>query len=331
MHERRCSGSQDSPFTNARQRIFSNKIWRRILMKKLYSVLVVVIVASLVITACGAGAKEADNLLDAIKQRGYIMVSTDPNYEPQSFLNTEGKRPSDTKCPSDALTTAEMQGFDVDVAKAIGDDLGVETCFATPSWDAITAGNWANKWDISVGSMTITTGRQQILDFSIPYYYTPAVVAVRADSGITDLAGLDGQSLCAGAATTYEQWLNHDMTGLGLPEASIYAQAPNVTVVPLETDQECAQAIASGRNDFVGYVTSATVVDANIASGFPVVKLGTPVYSENLAAAFDKKSSLPTDTLRAEVDKLFTAMHSDGRLAELSNKWFKSDLTQDPS
>lgn len=219
----------------------------------------------------------------------------------------------------------------MDVAKAVGDDLGVETCFATPSWDAITAGNWADKWDISVGSMTITTARQQILDFSIPYYYTPAVVAVRADSGITDLAGLEGQSLCAGSATTYEQWLNHDMTGLGLPEASIYAQAPNVTVVPLETDQECAQAIASGRNDFVGYVTSATVVDANIAAGFPVVKLGTPVYSENLAVAFDKKSSLPSDTLRAEVDKLFTAMHSDGRLAELSNKWFSSDLTQDPS
>lgn len=300
-------------------------------MKKLYTVLVVGILASLVLAACGAGATaEPQDLLEAIKQRGYILVSTDPNYEPQSFLNTEGTRPSDTKCPSDALTTAEMQGFDVDVAKAIGDALGVETCFATPAWDAITAGNWADKWDLSVGSMTITTDRLKILDFSIPYYYTPAVIAVRADSGITDLAGLEGQSLCVGTATTYDQWLNHDMEGLGLPEASIYAQAPNVTVVPLETDQECAQAIAAGREDFVGYVTSGTVVDANIAAGFPVVKLGSPVYSEDLAAAFDKSSSLPIDTLRAEVDKLFTAMHADGRLSELSNQWFGADLTQSP-
>lgn len=299
-------------------------------MKKLYSVLIVVVAAALTITACGGNAKQADNLLDAIKQRGYILVSTDPNYAPQSFLNTEGKRPSDSKCPSDALTTAEMQGFDVDVAKSIGDDLGVETCFATPSWDAITAGSWADKWDVSVGSMTITTARQKILDFSVPYYYTPAVVAVRADSGISSLADLEGQALCAGAATTYEQWLNHDMEGLGLPETSIYEQAPNVTVVPLETDQECAQAIAAGRQDFVGYVTSATVVDANIAEGFPVVKLGSPVYSEDLAAAFDKSSTLSTETLRAEVDKLFTAMHSDGRLSDLSNKWFQMDLTQAP-
>jgi polar amino acid transport system substrate-binding protein len=300
-------------------------------MKKLYIVFAVAIAAVLVLTACGGGAAaQPKDLLESIKQRGYLLVSTDPNYEPQSFLNTEGKRPDNSKCPSDVLTTAEMQGFDVDVAKAIGDDLGVETCFATPDWDVITAGSWANKWDMSVGSMTITTARQKILDFSVPYYYTPAVVAVRADSGLKDLASLDGKALCAGAATTYESWLNHDMAGLGLPESSIYAQAPNVTVVPLPTDQECAQAIAAGREDFIGYVTSDTVVDANIAAGFPVVKLGSPVYSEDLAAAFDK-SSLPTATLKAEVDKLFTAMHSDGRLSELSNKWFKSDLTQAPN
>jgi polar amino acid transport system substrate-binding protein len=301
-------------------------------MKKLYILFVLAILSSLVLAACGgSSAAQPTDLLEAIKQRGYILISTDPNYEPQSFLNTEGSRPSDTKCPSDALTTAEMQGFDVDVAKAIGDSLGVETCFATPSWDAITAGSWADKWDMSVGSMTITTARQQILDFSVPYYYTPAVIAVRADSGIADFAGLEGQALCAGAATTYEHWLNNDMTALGLPESSIYAQPPQVTVIPLETDQECAQAIAAGREDFVGYVTSDTVVDANIAAGFPVVKLGSPVYSEDLAAAFDKKSTLPTDTLRAEVDKLFTAMHSDGRLSEISNKWFESDLTQAPN
>jgi polar amino acid transport system substrate-binding protein len=299
-------------------------------MKKLYIILVVVLTAALVLSACSQETP-AENKLEAIKQRGYVLISTDPNYEPQSFLNTSGSRPSDSKCPSDALTTAEMQGFDVDVAKAVGEALGVETCFATPSWDAITAGNWADKWDMSVGSMTITTARQQILDFSVPYYYTPAVVAVRSDSGITDLAGLEGQAMCAGSATTYESWLNNDMEGLGLPESSVYAQAPSVTVIPLETDQECAQAIKAGREDFIGYVTSETVVDANIAEDFPVVKLGSPVYSEDLAAAYDKKSTLPTDSLRAEVDKLFKAMHEDGRLSQLSTQWFGMDLTQAPN
>ncbi len=302
-------------------------------MKKLLTLASLLAMASLVLAACGgAGASTASDLLGAIQERGYILVSTDPNYEPQSFLNTEGSRPSDTKCPSDALTTAEMQGFDVDAAIAIGDGLGVETCFATPSWDAVTAGNWADKWDVSVGSMTVTTDRQKILDFSVPYYYTPAVIAVAADSGITSVDGLAGQAVCAGTATTYEFWLNNDKAGLGLPDASIYATVPDgVTVVPLETDQECAQAIAAGRKDFVAYVTSETVVDANIAAGMPVVKLDSAVYSEDLAAAFDKSSTLDTATLRAKVDEIFTAMHNDGSLTELSNKWFDMDITTPPN
>ena len=300
-------------------------------MKKINSVVITASLASLVLAACGAGATPAPtDLLEAIKQRGYILVSTDPNYEPQSFLNTEGSRPSDTKCPADALTTAEMQGFDVDAAKAIGEALGVETCFATPSWDAITAGNWADKWDVSVGSMTVLKGRQEILDFSVPYYYSPAAVAVRADSGFTSVEDLAGQAICAGTATTYEAWAGNDFTNPNAPpESSVLIKAPaDVTVVPLETDQECAQAIEAGREDFLAYATSGTVVDANIAAGMPVVKLEPPIYFEQLAAAFDKSSTLPTDTLRAEVDKVFTAMHEDGRLSELSNQWFGVDYTK---
>lgn len=301
-------------------------------MKKMFSLASLLVLASLVLAACGGGGSQAEDLLGAINERGYILVSTDPNYEPQSFLNTAGSRPADTKCPSDALTTAEMQGFDVDVAIAIGDALGVETCFATPDWDLITAGSWADKWDLSVGSMTITTARQQVLDFSTPYYYTPAVIAVRADSGLTSIAELEGEALCVGSATTYDQWLNGDIEGLGLPASSIYAQAPaNVTVVPLPTDQECAQAIAAGRQDFVGYVTSETVVNANIAAGFPVVKLGSAVYSEDLAAAVDKGASLPSASLLAEVSRIIEGMHADGTLSELSNKWFGEDLTQAPN
>lgn len=295
-------------------------------MKKLFTLASLFVLASLVLSACGGGASTATDLLGAIKERGFILVSTDPNYAPQSSLNTEGARPVDTKCPSDALTTSEMQGFDVDAGSAIGDALGVETCFATPDWDVITAGAWADKWDVSVGSMTITPERQSVLDFSVPYYGTPAVVAVGKDSGLTSLDDLAGKALCAGASTTYETWLNGGDLGAGTP---VFTSAPaGITVVPLATDQECAQAIAAGREDFAGYVTAVTVVNENIAAGLPVMQLGEPVFSEILAAAFDKASTLPTDTLRAEVDKLYTAMHADGRLAALSINWFSIDLTQ---
>ena len=174
--------------------------------------------------------------------------------------------------------------------------------------------------------MTITPERQKVVDFSVPYYGTPAVIAVRADSDLASMDDLAGKALCAGSATTYETWLNGGDLGPGI---KIYAKAPaDITVVPLETDQECSQALAAGREDFVGYVTASTVVNANIAAGIPVKILGEPVYNEVLAAAFDKASTLPTDSLRAEVDKIFTSMHQDGKLSALSNQWFGEDLTQ---
>ena len=300
-------------------------------MKKSITIVSLMAVAALILTACGGGGgATADNLLDDIKNRGYILVSSDPNYEPQSFLNTDGSRPSDTSCPTDALTTAEMQGFDVDVAIAVGDALGVETCFATPNWDIITAGNWADKWDVSIGSMTITTARQEVLDFSVPYYYTPAVFAVHTDSEFSSIDDLAGQAICAGASTTYETWLSQG--DLGLPASSIYAQPPaDITVVPLDTDQECAQALAAGREDFAAYVTSQTVVNANIAAGLPVKQLGSPVFSEDLAPSYDKSSTLPTDSLRAEIDNIITGMHNDGTLSSLSMKWFGEDITMSPT
>jgi polar amino acid transport system substrate-binding protein len=297
-------------------------------MKKIYLTLAVLVLASLVLSACGGGGAKPKDLLAQIKQRGTIIISTDPNYEPQSFLNTGGKRPSDTKCASDQLTTAEMQGFDVDVAIEIGKRLGVETCFATPNWDLITAGSWADKWDISVGSMTIKPARQEVLYFTTPYYYTPAVVAVLSTSGLTSIDDLAGKAICAGAATTYEDWLNGN---LDLPATSIYAQPPaGITVVPLDTDQECAQALAAGRTDFQAYATSATVVDANIASGMPVVQIGGAVFSEDLAVALDKSSTLDGTSLLAAVEKIIVDMHADGTLAALSVQWFGSDLTQSP-
>ena len=301
-------------------------------MKKLYLIVTVLAATALLIAACGPAATAAPTtLLEKIQQRGTLVVSTDPNYAPQSVLKADGKRTEGTKCASDQLTAGELEGFDIDTAVELGKRLGVETCFATPSWDAITAGNWGNQWDISVGSMTITTARQAILSFTTPYYYTPAQFAAAADAGLASLDDLAGQAVCVGASTTYESWLNGDMEGLGLPDSSIYAQAPaGVTVVPLETDQECAQAIAAGRTDFVAYLTSATVVDQNISQGVPVVKVGSPVYSEDLSVAVDKSHTLPIDTLAAKLDEAVKAMHADGTLSKLSNTWFGEDLTQAP-
>jgi polar amino acid transport system substrate-binding protein len=179
--------------------------------------------------------------------------------------------------------------------------------------------------------MAITTARQQVLEFSVPYYYTPAQFAAAASSGVTSLEQLAGQTICVGTATTYGFWLEGEMDDLGLPPTSIHAQPPaNVTVVSLSADQECPQAIAAGRTDFVAYLTSRTVVDQNIAAGIPVVRVGEPVFTEDLAVALDRQSPIPIAPLLARINEIVTEMHTDGTLTRLSLQFFGTDLTQSP-
>lgn len=265
----------------------------------------------------GGGEAAADGLLAAILERGVVRVSTDPNYEPQSFLDENGA----------------FVGFDVDVAREIAARLGVEVEFVTPDWDVITAGNWGGQWDMSVGSMTVTTARQQVLDFADPpYYYTPAQFAAADGSGIDELEDISGQPVCVGVSTTYETWLSGNAADLGLPEASFFADPPaDVTIIPLATDAECPQSIQAGRREFQVFLTSNTVVQAAIDGGLPIHRVGSPVFSENLAVAFDRNSELDNGSAVRRVGEIVQEMRDDGTLRELSMKWFGSDLTADPT
>ncbi len=320
-------------------------------MKKFYPFIALLLVLVIGLAACGGNDNnDANNndandngndtgdddmgddapmtLLEVVLDRGYLIVSTDPNYEPISYLDPLAERAADTVCPNDLLTYGEMVGFDVDVAKAVADELGVDVCFATPDWDLVTAGGWGDRWDISIGSMTPTLTRAEVVTFSTPYVYTPAQFAATADSGITSWADLDGQTICLASATTYLDWINGDLT---ITEDAIFTDPPSgVTIVELPTDQECAQSIAAGRPEFSVYLTSVTVIDSNIAGGLDVVKVGGSVFSENLSPATDKSSSYDIDTFVAEISSIIQGLHSDGTLSAFSIQYFDEDMTQAP-
>lgn len=267
-------------------------------------------VAAVLVAACGSGTPS--NLLDKVTKAGKLVVSTDANYAPQSF-----QKPDHT-----------YEGFDIDVANEIGKRLGVKVDFIAPGWDVITAGNWAGRWDVSVGSMTITVPRKEVLAFTSPYYYTPAQMSATTKSGITTLDGFAGKTVCVGAATTYEDWLNGKLQSESL--GPVATPPAGVKVKTFPTDQECAQAITAGQNAGEGFLTSGTVIDSAIANGAPIVKVGDPVYVEQLAASADKSGPDPT-TFIAAVSKIIDAMHADGTLSQLSTKWFKEDLTKPPA
>lgn len=251
-------------------------------------------------------------LLDKVLTAGKIVISTDPAYPPQSEQKPDGT----------------YEGFDIDVAMELANRLGVEIEWTTPPWEAITAGGWGGRWDISVGSMTITPERLEVVDFTVPYYFTPAQLAASTESGITTIDGLAGKTICAGEGTTYFHWLqgNLDFGPGGRPDPP----PAGVIATTLPTDRDCAVTWQSGRHDFEGWLSAEPTIDEAIADGLPLIKVGEPVYSEPLAVAADK-SGPDTSDLLARLSEAITAMHADGTLSQLSMKWYGEDITKDPS
>jgi ABC-type amino acid transport substrate-binding protein len=134
--------------------------------------------------SCDEG--EQDGHFAEVCEAGVLVVSTDPAYPPQSFLNEE---------------TGEYEGFDIDVATEIASRLGVEVEFTDPTFDAVVAGNWGGRWDVSVGSVTVTEERREVLDFTRPYYFTPAQMAVYDPSVEAPAASPSGSAGESGGAS----------------------------------------------------------------------------------------------------------------------------------
>ncbi len=273
--------------------------------RRLARLIAIVTIAAVAVAAC---AGNSNDLLGKVKSAGKIVMSTDPEYPPQSAITAAGT----------------YEGFDIDVGTEIAKRLGVDITFETPSWEALTAGSWSGRWDFSVGSMTITTDRQKVLAFTNPYYFTPAQMAVLPDSGITSLDGLAGKVVCVGQGTTYQQWLEGTLDfGTESPQTK---PPTGATAFTLPTDRNCAEAWEAGRRDFDGWLSSGTTVQGAIDAGLPVMAVGDPVFNEPLAVAFDKSGADPVSMV-AEMNKILDAMRSDGTLKSLSEKWFGEDLT----
>jgi polar amino acid transport system substrate-binding protein len=285
--------------------------------------LVLVFAMALVAAACGEDEGDGgggatgetaatQDLLARIQEDGVIRVSTDPAYPPQSYLNSD---------------TGEYEGFDIDVATEIATRLGVDIAWEAPSWDLITAGNWNDRWDMSVGSMTVTPQRAEVLWFTPAYYYTPAVVAVHADNtSVQNLeTDLDGKKIGAGAGTTYAFFLEKT---LEIPGYTFDFIIDDAEIVTYDTDSTAVQDLTLGdgvRLDAA--ISSVTVMQGAIDKDKPIKIVGDPIFYEPLGVAFDKASQLDPSSLLEEVSAIVEEMHADGTLSDMSMQWFGTDFT----
>ena len=247
---------------------------------------------------------KAGAVYDYIKANNELMIATDANWAPFSYIDDDGV----------------MQGFDVEVGREIAKRMGVEARFITPAWDIITSGNWNMRWDVSVGSMTPTASRSEVLNFPAVYYYTPASFAVHSDSTLT-VPQLTGKTICTTAASTWEMYLQGDLDMLDAP-AFTYDVTPG-TITSLVDGAACLDDVRLGagvRND--GMIDSLPMLLAAIDAGYPIKVLGSPAFYEPLSLPTDKGNDDPE--LDAELARIIADMQSDYSLSLLSIQHFKN-------
>jgi polar amino acid transport system substrate-binding protein len=266
-------------------------------------------------TGASGATAAGDDLLAKVESEGVIRVSTDPAYPPQSSLNED---------------TNEYEGFDIDVATEIANRLGVDVEWQTPNWTAITSGGWSDRWDMSVGSMTVTVERAEVLHFSPAYYYTPASVAVHADNtSITDIAtDLDGATIGVCGSCSYDFYLQKNLH-IQIPGYEFDYQIDDADIRTYDTDTTAIRDLSLGDGVRLDAAISATpTLQGAIDAGEPIKLVGEPLFYEPLAVAFDKGASLDPTSLVERVSAIIDEMHADGTLTDLSMKWYGEDLTE---
>lgn len=252
------------------------------------------------------GVALAGDTLDRIRSTGVLRVATDPAWPPYSWKAADG----------------QWQGFDASVAQEISKRLGVKLEFVTPSWDVVTAGNWKGEWDLSVGSMSATEDRAKVLVFPATYYYAPTVLAVNKDNrDILTPGDASGKRISALKGSIFEKYLRREPMGMADQLPPVY-KINDPTIMPFETSEAASKALIGGEVDAM--VDDMMYFLFLIKDGAPVRIVGQPLYYGPASLAIE-----PGDKeFEALLKEMVGAMHDDGTLAALSNRWFGVDLTR---
>lgn len=247
--------------------------------------------------------------LDRITQSKQLVGVLMENYPPFSFLNEQNR----------------LDGFDVDVAKAVADKLGVTLKLETPSWEVIAAGRWQGRYDVCICSMTPSAARGQVFNFPVEYYASPAVIVVNADeSSIHSASDLSGKKVGVGSASTYEAYLNKDLVieGANTPIEYPFSQ---IQAVPYDNEIVAFQDLALGTGKRLdAMLTNLVTANERIKHDPRFKVVGKQLYSEPNVVATEKGDP----QWDARLTQVLADLKSDGTLTKISQKWIGADITQ---
>ncbi len=253
-------------------------------MKKCAILLLVLILA-----LCASA--QAD-LLDEVRSRGKLVIATEGAWSPWTFHDE-----------SDQLV-----GFDVDVARAIAEKLGVDAEFVECPWESIFLGIDSKMYDMASNCVAITEERSLKYDFTQPYAYLQTALIVRGDNDqIHSFDDLAGRRTANSIGSTYA--MLGESYGAVIDNVSTLAQTLDLVL------SGRADATLNAELSFYDYMKEHPDANLKIVALSPnPEKVGIPVRKGN-------------EAFLSALNDAISALREDGTLKTISHRYFTPDIT----
>ena len=228
----------------------------------------------------------ADSPLGAIQAKGEITIGVKFDVPPFGVKNPQ---------------TGDVEGFDVEMGKAVAAKLGVEPKFIEAISDNRIPFLEDGTADLILSTMTINEERVGQIDFSDPYFIARGRVLVPEDSDITGVGDLAGKNVCTALGSTYE--------------ANLKKQAPEAKLKLVDSYSECLELIQNGAVDAVS--TDDVILTGMIIQDDTLKLVGDPLTQEPYGAGIKKDSPEMVEF----VNGVFQGLKDDGTWMKLYEEW----------
>lgn len=218
-----------------------------------------------------------------------LRVATEGAYAPFNYTDSEGN----------------LAGFDVDIAKALCDQMQMKCEIEAQDWEGIIPGLKAKKYDAIVAAMSVTPERAEQVDFTDPYFTNSLVFIATKDSNFdpSQAEAINSSQIAAQRSTISSQWLESNY-----PKASIKMyDTLNNAFLDLESDR--VDAMISDKLPAIAWLSKNN-------DNFEI-KGAEIEIDDNFAIAVRKQ-----DPLKQDINKALAAIKSNGTYDRIKSQHF---------
>lgn len=275
-------------------------------MKKMMALLMAAVLGMGMLTGCGTtpasnekDVQTADTSLEDIKAKGYFVLGLDATFAPMGFTDENG----------------EIVGFDIDLAKAAAEKMGVEVQLQPIDWDSKSMELSSGNIDVIWNGFSISEERKKEVLFTEPYLTTGQVIVVPTGSDIKAKADLAGKTVALQDGSTSEEALKAD--------TATYEAIGDENISRFKENTLVLMEVEAGRAD-------AAVID-EIFVRYYLAKEGMTdkfeVLDEQLAPEdYGVGGRLEDVSFMTALDEAVKECIADGTASKISEQWFGTDV-----